>query len=315
MEALEELGELARAEALARRVKVAEQVLVELARVGEAVVGLAREHLHDDLGERLRRALARQLERRVLARVHAARGLEHRRRRERVAAGEHLVEHRAEREQIAPAVDRLGLRLLGAHVRELSAHATCARVARLVVDDRVPGLGDAEVGDLHLALPREQNILRRDVAVDDAERPPVLVAATVRVIERLGDLGREEHRHAERHGHLQATAAREHRGEVEPRHVLHRDEVAGGLARRIVDAAEIEHLDDVGVREPHRELRLVDEHVDELRVRGQLRQNALDDEDFFEALDAEALRLEDLGHPALAEALQEPITAERLFHE
>jgi hypothetical protein len=40
----------------------------------------------------------------------------------------------------------------------------------------------------------------------------------------------------------------------------------------------------------------------------------LDDEDLLEALDAEALRLEDLGHPALAQALEEPVASEGLVH-
>ena len=71
-----------------------------------------------------------------------------------------------------------------------------------------------------------------------------------------------------------------------------------------------EERDDVRVREAHRELGLVDEHVDEAPVRGELRQDPLDDEDLLEALDAEALGLEDLGHPAFAEALEQPIAAE-----
>jgi hypothetical protein len=63
----------------------------------------------------------------------------------------------------------------------------------------------------------------------------------------------------------------------------------------------------------HGELRLVHEHVDELRVLGEPRQDALDDEDLLEALHAEALRLEHLGHAAFAEAFEKPIATERLL--
>ena len=47
---------------------------------------------------------------------------------------------------------------------------------------------DAEVDDLHHAVPRDQDVLRRDVAVHDAERLAVLVGLAVRVVERLGHL-------------------------------------------------------------------------------------------------------------------------------
>ena len=52
-------------------------------------------------------------------------------------------------------------------------------------------LGDAEVGDLHLALERQQDVLGRHVAVDDAQRPHLVVAASVRVVEPFRDLGRD----------------------------------------------------------------------------------------------------------------------------
>ena len=118
---------------------------------------------------------------------------------------------------------------------------------------------------------------------------------------------------------LLAPAAREERGEVEPVHVLHRHVVGVGGACAPPSSvpgrdAEVEHLHDVRVRQAHRELRLVDEHVDELLAAGELRQDALDDEDLLEALDAEALGLEDLGHAALAEALEQSIAAECGVH-
>ena len=86
--------------------------------------------------------------------------------------------------------------------------------------------------------------------------------------------------------------------------VLHGDEV------RVVDAAELEDLADVGVVQLAADLRLIDEHLDEVGVLGHRRQDALDGEDLLEALDAEGLGLEDLGHAADADALEQEVLAE-----
>jgi hypothetical protein len=205
-----EVGEVVRAEALAGRVEVAEQLVVQAARVGEAVLRIAREHLAHDRGDGRGDVGPQELEGRIFARLHAAQGLERGRGGERVRPREDLVEDDAEREDVAAPVDGARAALLGAHVRELAAHLAHLLVAGLV-DDRVDGLRDAEVGDLDLALPGDEHVLRRDVAVDDAERPRLLVAAAVRVIEGLRHLGREEDRHADGDLALLAPAPREHR--------------------------------------------------------------------------------------------------------
>ena len=86
--------------------------------------------------------------------------------------------------------------------------------------------------------------------------------------------------------------------------VLHGDEV------RVVDAAELEDLADVGVVQLAADLGLIDEHLDEVGVLRHRRQDALDGEDLLEALDAEGLGLEDLGHAANADALEQDVLAE-----
>jgi hypothetical protein len=93
--------------------------------------------------------------------------------------------------------------------------------------------------------------------------------------------------------------ALEDRAHVLAAHVLERDEVA------VADLTELEDLRDVRVRELHRDLRLVDEHRDELLVLGDRREDALDGDHALEALHAEGLRLEDLGHAADVDALEE----------
>ena len=85
-------------------------------------------------------------------------------------------------------------------------------------------------------------------------------------------------------------------------------------AAGLLDRAEIEDLHDVGVREADRELGLVDEQIGEPFALRELGQDALDDQDLLEALDAEALGLEDLGHASVAETLEQAIAAKCLVH-
>ncbi len=302
-----------RAVAAALRVEEREERLVHAARARVALGGGPGHRLAED-GDELRRGVAaEELDRRVLARLHAAHRLERARRGERVDPGDALVEQRAEREEVAARVDGLAARLLGAHVPELALEHLLGR--GLV--DRAARLGDAEVGDLDLALEREEHVLRRHVAVDDAERAHVLVAPAVRVVEALGDLGRDVRAHLHGEGGVLPAGARERAREVEPVHVLHRDVERVGRRARLSDVgglAEIEDLHHVRVREAHGELGLVDEHVDELGAARELGQDALDDEDLLEALDAVALGLEDLRHAALAQPLQQAVATECGVH-
>ena len=86
---------------------------------------------------------------------------------ERRATGDHLEEHDAERVDVAAGVDADALGLLGGEVGGRAHDRTGLGQALLGVD----GPGDAEVGDLHLALVGDQHVARLHVAVDD----PVLV--------------------------------------------------------------------------------------------------------------------------------------------
>src|SRR5262249_12682497 len=86
--------------------------------------------------------------------------------REEAAAGDRFPEDDAEREDVAPSIERLAVHVLRAHVRELSfEHALAGRAVA------VAELGDAEVGDVHAARVREEQVLRRDVAMHEALAP------------------------------------------------------------------------------------------------------------------------------------------------
>src|SRR5581483_74967 len=73
---------------------------------------------------------------------------------------------------------------------------------------------------------------------------------------------------------------------------------------------EVEDLADVGVVQLNRDLRLVDEHGDEFFIFGDVRQDALDGEQALEALDAERLGLEYLGHAADVDAVEQVVFPE-----
>ena len=84
---------------------------------------------------------------------------------ERRPPSQQLVEHYAQREDVAAMVDARTLRsdLLGAHVQVGADELTALRQGRGVLDARQP-----EVPQLRPTLGREQDVLRLDVAVDDA---------------------------------------------------------------------------------------------------------------------------------------------------
>ncbi len=112
-----------------------------------AVVDVLRERLEDDLLELLGDAavvgarrqdldVADLLERREVALAQ-----------EQPLAGEQLVEHDAEGEDVAAPVERQAAHLLGRHVAELALEDAGLGLARLA-----GRLGDAEVDELDLAL-------------------------------------------------------------------------------------------------------------------------------------------------------------------
>ncbi len=299
----EELGEQRRVDELAGAVAPlqleAAEVGLEIARGLVAIVAVEGERLEDDALERLGqvgRVLAR---RRDGAGLHLIERLLSTAGEERARAGE-LVEHDAGGEHVGAAVDRLAAPLLGRHVRELALHH-----ALFLVD--VARARDAEVDDLHRAVPRHQHVLRGDVAVDDAERLAELVGLAVRVVEALGHLLHDVRREPVGDAALLSRAILEQAEDVEPLDVLHRQEV------RVADRAEVEDLDDVRVIEPERDLGLVDEHGDELaraRVRGM---DLLDDQGLGQALRDGGAREIDLGHPTGADLPNERVFTE-LFH-
>jgi hypothetical protein len=145
------------------------QVVERAAHLGGGLVAVARElgeqPVEND-GQAPREVRSGELDRR--RRLVPVPGLHHLRRRpvEGGCAGEHLVEHAAQAVEIGAGVDVGAHALLGAHVARRPDGEAWEREP-LVERGHVERPRDAEVGDHRLAG-LEQDVLRLDVAVDDA---------------------------------------------------------------------------------------------------------------------------------------------------
>ena len=170
-------------------------------------------------------------------------------------------------------IDRLAADVLGRHVPGLALE----RLARRAGVRGVDALRDAEVGDARDAVDADQHVLRRHVAVHEADRLAALVDRLVRGVQagaRVeddadGDAGRQPLARARPGPHQLA----ERRALDVVHHELHG--VAHGL--------DVAHVDDVRVVDARGEPRLAQERVAEAVVLEQVRVRPLDGDELPEA--------------------------------
>jgi len=204
----------------------------EVARRVETLLRVLLEAVtHDPLEPRLDAPVRRGEVRRVLAQDRRDR-LGGGRPVERPAAREHLVEDRAEREDVRSLVGRVALHLLGRHVAErphhdagLSAGGFGRQIRLRRAAPALVQLREAEVEDLDPTVFREEEILGLEVAVDD----PFLV----RRCEAARDLNGEVDGLADRQ-----RASRESRTERLALQELHDEDGTNGRGRRERDFFE-----------------------------------------------------------------------------
>jgi hypothetical protein len=172
---------------------------------------------------------------------------------ERRCAGQGLVEHQAERVDVAARVDLGRAELLGRHVargaqeRAGLRDPVAAALRRQLGDPEVEDLGAQSAGDLGVG--DQEDIVGLEIAVQDA--------GGVGGSHCAGDLAD----HAQRVGHGQRTVALEPGRQVGALEQLH-DQVGGA----VLGVAEIEDLDDAGVVDRRRRAGLVEEPIDDAVV-------------------------------------------------
>ena len=235
-----------------------------------AVVGVLLEALAHDVVERRRRQRLHGRDRRRLAsETIAAIRLVFDLALERAPARRHLVEQRAEREDVGPRVGLLPLELLGRHVLERAedrpfaasaawpASAVVGRGRGTTPQCRAPRLREPEVEQLRARL-RQHHVAGLEVAMDD----PLLVRAR-----------RARRRSARRTCSTWSSGSApfcEPVGERLALEQLHHEEVASVLV------ADVEERADVRMVERRDRLRLALEALAELRVLGEARGQDLD---------------------------------------
>ena len=180
-------------------------------------------------------------------------------------ASQHLVQHDAEREDVAAAVDRVVLALLRRQIGDLPFDGAGVGLRA----GPLRGLGDAEVEQLDDALVADHHVGWRDVAVDDSERHAIEPGTIARVVERRERTHRDVEHERDREQLLPAREVREERADVLAVDVLHGEEV------RATEHADIEHLGDVRMLELCSEPRLVEKHLRELGIAAALGEHAL----------------------------------------
>ena len=131
-----------------------------------------------------------------------------------------LKQDDAERKDIGAPIDFLAGTLLGAHVGKLALDHTRLR-PRLAAF----GLGDAEVHDLDEAFVGQQQVLRRYVAMDDAQLVAIGQLGFMRVVKARTGLKQDAAGDVLRNFSEPLSRQLANLGDRQTGYVLHRDEV------------------------------------------------------------------------------------------
>ncbi|CAM4315396.1 hypothetical protein COSO111634_37100 [Corallococcus soli] len=210
----------------------------------------------------------------------------------RQLAAQQFIQNDAGGPDVCARIHVLPARLLRREVEVLALHhAGCGLEAPQELC-----LGDAEVDDLDLALVAQQHVVRRDVAVDDAQGLAAAVRARVRVVQPPAHLHYDEDRDGDgQGGHAALDGALEDTVEGLAVHELHGEEVL------TVHPAEVEDLGDVAVGERGGDARLADEHGDEGLIVRVLGEDLLDEDGLGDTRVSHQLRAPRLRHAAPAQ--------------
>jgi hypothetical protein len=218
-------------------------------------------------------------------------------------AREHLPQDRARRVDVGAPVDRRALDLLLRHVRQfaLDLGAPGRREPRLRV-------GNAEVREASHAVDADEDVVRRDVAMDEIERLAVRSGELVCGVQSSQSVEEDPQREVERQRPPRAPERAQHRLERRPLDVFHDQE------EPLFVLLDVEGGDHVGVTDARREAGLVEEHVDEVGLGGEVRVHRLDGDEPLEAARAESAAETHLGHPARGDDADDLVAAATQGH-
>ena len=263
-----------------------------------ASLGRLRDAAHDDLVELARKVSANRRRCRDLSFDDHRHCLIIVRALEQAARGRELVEHRAEREDVAAPVKTLAQAQLGRHVRRFAERPGVRVLAR------EGGLREPEVDELHAAVVSDQDVARRHIAMDEVEWLAIGAVMLVRVVQARGCRCTDRHDLLDRDQRIDRVDLREHAAEVLAVDVLHREEVA---ALRFVD---VEDLDDVVMVKRGADARFFQKRGNEPRIDRVLGSDLLDHDVALKPLEPTRAGEEHIRDIPTREALQDLVAAE-----
>ena len=265
----------------------------------EAQDRLGRERAQDHALELLGKAAQQRGRRSDLALEHGVHHLVVAVAAEGTLTRRRFVEHAAEREDVAPAIHTGARDLLGRHVSDLALELPRAR-GFVELSER---LRHAEVGHLRGAVGGEQDVVRREVAMHDAERAPVLVGQLVGGMKARAGIRDDTRDHA-RVDCLGLPRSAKHACERVSAHPLHRQIEGALLLSELVDLADVWMVNTRG------DPRLVQEHALELGLLREVRQDRLQRDQLLEATLAVEARRPYASHPATSDGHEQLVPAE-----
>ena len=214
-------------------------------------------------------------------------------------AGEALVHHHAQREDVAARVERLTANLLGRHVARRALHHADAGAAAAA-----QRLGDAEVEQLGDALVGHHDVLLGDVAVNDDLPPAARVGEGVRVVQRQRRVARGGERQPDGNGFLRLAAGARHLDQGAALDELHRHVELAFVG------IELEDLGDVRVVEDGGDARLFEEHAHEVFFTADVGKNGLEHHQLLEAGQARLVGQIDGAHATCGKATEHLVLAQ-----
>jgi hypothetical protein len=215
--------------------------------------------------------------------------------------GERLPEHHAGRVNVGPAIHEGSLGLLGRHVPDLPLERPVARAVLAVAS-----LRDPEIEHARDPILANEHVLRRDVAVNDAERVPRFAHGLVRgvqAVERVADDRRRDSQRRRR-GSTVGLEVKEARERLSG-DVVHHDEELAGVGDHV------ERRDDVRVADARDDAGLVHEHRGEVRILCQPRVKPLDGHGASEPSWTEEASVVNGGHAPCGDLVVDGVSPEQ----